>query len=225
MFKVTSAGNIEPASDGTSLESGKAYQFIFDTNAGVSAAKLTIKTVEIPVNSLDIKVNGVQASRLSATHYSITSIALNKDEAITISGVKDLANWYLDPDLFYLDGASIKLNVVSGTFAVDLYLDYGYATLRRLAADGSEATINDGALWMMAWGVANPVMTSQFAFNPGAAFCMAQVRPMVFQLTGTAVDEKDGTTLGGRFRYDYISAKYFGQDGWGTEKGKILGDA
>lgn len=65
---------------------------------------------------------------MSATHYSITSIALNKDEAITISGVKDLANWYLDPDLFYLDGASIKLNVVSGTFAVDLYLDYGYAT-------------------------------------------------------------------------------------------------
>lgn len=225
LFKVTSAGNIEPASDGTSLESGKAYQFIFDTNAGVSAAKLTIKTVEIPVNSLDIKVNGVQASRLSATHYSIKSIALNKDEAITISGVEDLANWYLDPDLFYLDGASIKLNVVSGTFAVDLYLDYGYATLRRLAADGSEATIKDGALWMMAWGVANPVMTSQFAFNPGAAFCMAQVRPMVFQLTGTAVDEKDGTTLGGRFRYDYISAKYFGQDGWGTEKGKILGDA
>lgn len=31
------------------------------------------------------------------------------------------------------------------------------------------------------------------------------------------------TTLGGRFRYDYISAKYFGQDGWGAEKGKILG--
>ena len=46
---------------------------------------------------------------------------------------------------------------------------------------------------------------------------------MVFRLTGIAVDEKDGTTLGGRFRYDYISAKYFGQDGWGKEAGKILG--
>ena len=225
LFKVTSVGNIEPATDGTSLEVGKSYQFIVDANAGNSAATLSIKTVEIPVNSLDIKVNGVQASRLSATHYQIASIALNKDESIAISGVSDLASWYLDPDLFYLDGAAIKLNVVSGTFAVDLYLDYGYATLRRLAADGSEATIKDGALWMMAWGLANPVMTSQFAFNPGSAFCMAQVRPMVFQFTGTAVDEKDGTTLGGRFRYDYISAKYFGQDGWGSEKGKILGDA
>lgn len=223
LFKVADSGNIEPASDDTVLEIGKSYQFVVDVTGGASAAVLTIKEVEIPVNSLDIKVNGVQASRVSATHYQIPSISIDKDAAISIEGISDLASWYLDPDLFYLDGATIKSNVVSGTFAVDLYLDYGYATMKRLASDGSEATISDGALWMMAWGLANPVMTQQFAFTPGTAFCMAQVRPMVFQLTGVAVDEKDGTTMGGRFRYDYISAKYFGQDGWGAEKGKILG--
>lgn len=223
LFKVADSGNIEPAADDTSLEIGKSYQFIVDVTGGTSSAVLTIKEVEIPVNSLDIKVNGVQASRVSATHYQIPSISIDKDAAISIEGISDLASWYLDPDLFYLDGATVKSNVVSGTFAVDLYLDYGYAAMKRLASDGSEATISDGALWMMAWGLANPVMTQQFAFTPGTAFCMAQVRPMVFQLTGVAVDEKDGTTMGGRFRYDYISAKYFGQDGWGNEKGKILG--
>ena len=44
---------------------------------------------------------------------------------------------------------------------------------------------------------------------------------MVFQLTGKAVAETS-SDLGGRFRYDYISAKYFGQDGWGRECGKII---
>lgn len=223
LFSVASSGNIEPKDDDTVLEIGKSYQFVVDVTGGKSAATLTIKEENVPVNSLDISVNGVAAQRVSATHYQISSLALEKDAAITISGITDLASWYLDPDFLYLDGSTIKFNVVSGTFCVDLFLDYGYATFKRLASDGSEAKIADGALWMMAWGLANPVMTNQFAFTPGTAFCMAQVKPMVFQLTGKAVDEKDGTTLGGRFRYDYISAKYFGQDGWGNEAGKILG--
>lgn len=223
-FTVTSSGNIELQS-GVKLTAGTNLRFTVDVTGGVSAATLTIKEVELAASSLDIKVNGTAASRLSATHYQVASIALEKDAAITITGIDDLSSWYLDPDFLYLDGSTLKFNVVSGTFQVDLYLDYGYATFIRLAADGSEATITDGALWMMAWGLANPVMTSQFAFNPGSAFCMAQVSPLVFQLTGTAVEETDGTTLGGRFRYDYISAKWFGQDGWGLEKGKIFGDA
>ncbi len=66
-------------------------------------------------------------------------------------------------------------------------------------------------------------MTQQFGFTEGTAFCMAEVRPLVYQLTGIAVDEKDGDTVGGRFRYDYISAKYFAQNGWGDETGKIFG--
>ena len=87
--------------------------------------------------------------------------------------------------------------------------------------DGTEATLAEGALWLMAWGVAHPVMTSQLAWNPGSAYCMAEVEPKVFQMTGVAVEETDGTTVGGRFRYDYISMKYFHQDGWGGEMGTV----
>lgn len=221
---VTSSGNIEPAKD-TKLELGQAYTLTIDVTKGVSGSVFSISKADIPVASLDIHLNGVKAARVSSTHYQVQSVELTKDAAITIDGISDLLSWYLDPDFLYIDGSALKFNVVSGKFTVDLYLDLGYATFKRLASDGNEATIKDGALWLMGWGVANPVMTSQLAFNPGAAFCMAEVKPMVFQLTGTAVDEKDGTTMGGRFRYDYISGKYFGQDGWGDECGKILGTA
>jgi len=37
---------------------------------------------------------------------------------------------------------------------------------------------------------------------------------MVFQFTGKAVAETDGTTQGGRFRYDYVSCKYFFFNGY-----------
>lgn len=97
--------------------------------------------------------------------------------------------------------------------------------LFRLKDDGTEATLSEGALWILGWGIANPVMTNQIGFDEKTAYCLAEVEPLVFQFTGTAVEEKDGTTVGGRFRYDYISAKYFAQNAWGNEAGKIFGTA
>lgn len=76
----------------------------------------------------------------------------------------------------------------------------------------------------MGWGVATPVMNKQIGWDN--AYAMAEVEDMVFEFSGTAVsDEHDDTTIGGRFRTDYLSFKYFGQNGWGREKGKILDES
>jgi len=222
LIKVTNSGNIEPAED-VKLDLGQAYTFTIDVTKGFGAASLSIVKTDIPVSSLDIHVNGVKAARVSSTHYQVQSIDIEKGQALNIEGVTDLTSWFLDPDYLYIDGSSLKFNAVSGKFAIDLYLDGGYATFRRLKSNGEEATIDEGALWMMAWGLANPTMKDgQLAFNPGAAFCLAEIKPMVFQFTGIAVEETDATTVGGRIRYDYLSFKYFGQDGWGRECGKII---
>lgn len=217
LVKITGSGNIEPA-DEVSLQTGKAYRFTIDITGG--SAVLSVEQVDIPVNALDIKVNGVQADKLSATVYRLASLDLKKGDAITIEGIANLQDWYLDPDYLYFDGA-VRFNAVDGKYSVDLHLDGNCMAIRKLKADGSEGELGDGALWLMAWGFANPVMTRQIGFTPGAAWCMAQVEPMVFQFTGTAVEETDGTTVGGRVRFDYISAKLFYQDGWGGEM-KVL---
>lgn len=222
LVTVTSSGNIEPASE-VSLELGQAYSFVVDVSNGSDAAVFSVEKADIPVASLDIRLNGVQAKRISATHYLVDNVELAKDGALAIEGIAmtDLMSWFLDPDYLYFDGSAIRFNAVSGTFDVELFLDAGYAEFTRQNASGEDGNIDDGVLWLMGWGVANPMMTKQIGFTPGQSFCMAEVQPMVFQLTGKAVAETS-SDLGGRFRFDYISAKYFGQDGWGRECGKII---
>lgn len=224
LFKVTDSGNIENIK-GKQLVSGKAYAIEVDFSDGKSSPSLHVFETEVPVSGIDIFINGVQATKLSATVYAaILDIAKDADLAIT-GELKGLETWWLDPDYLRLEGFSLKFNAMSGKYKVVMHLDGKYAEFKRMKDSENEATIAEHGLWMMGWGLASPIMkTGQFAFNPGSAFSMAEVRDMVFQLTGTAVDEKDETTLGGRFRFDYISAKYFAQDGWGGECGKILGN-
>ena len=73
----------------------------------------------------------------------------------------------------------------------------------------------------MGWGVAHPVMTSQVGWENGLYLTLAEVEDGVYQFSGKAVEETDGTTVGGAWRYDYLSFKFFGQDAWGAEYDKV----
>lgn len=222
LFKVTDSGNIE-AADGKQLVSKKGYVFEIDLSGGKASPRLRIFEIEVPVSGLDIKINGVTAGKVSATIYSaVLDLAQNQDLSIT-GDITGLDTWWLDPDFLKLEGGALKFKAMSGKYKVVLDLELGFAEFKRMKDDENTASIKEHGLWLMGWGVANPVMTKQLGFNPGKSFSMAEISDMVFQFTGTAVDEKDGTTMGGRFRVDYVSAKYFGQDGWGAECGKILG--
>lgn len=134
--------------------------------------------------------------------------------------------WYLDPDYI---GSDFTFLAVSGYYSVDIFLDHKFCLFKRVSASGVPLTSSDGAIWLMAWGLAAHTMDGvqteggQLAFTPGTSYCMAEYAPGKYRFSGIAVEEKDGTTIGGRFRYDYLSIKYFGQDGWGNEKGKIFG--
>lgn len=230
-------GNIHLA-EGVQLENGGVYRFTVDlTNTTVeesgdswtmSGAVLSLEKVgeqEIPVE--EISVNGQPMEMVTAGHYAL-DIDLEQHAALNVSGIamSDLLSYYLDPDFLTIGSTGASFNAVSGRYRIDLYTDTKYVSFTRIKADGSDATLaDDGALWMLGWGVAARVMTDQIAFEPADAFSLAEVEPLVYQFTGTAVEEKDGTTIGGRFRYDYVSAKYFAQTDWGNECGKIFGSS
>lgn len=213
------SGNIKVSG---SLKEGQYYRLTMDLTAGIDNGVLSVEAIDSPVSTMNITFEGQTASRVSADLYTVASVDLTKGDVVEISGVDNL---YIDPDYFTSSDDAVKFNASDGKYRVEIHPLTGFMELFRLKEDGTEATLAEGALWMLGWGVANPVMTSQIGFDEKTAYCLAEVEPLVFQFTGTAVEEKDGTTIGGRFRYDYVSAKYFAQNAWGNEAGKIFGSA
>ena len=223
VFQMTESGNIKLA-DGAAMTAKKAYRFTLDLTAGLNAAVLKVKEVEaIGGAALDIQVNGVKADKLSRTIYKVKAIALEKGQEISFTGIENPLEWYVDPDHFVVDGTTLKFNAVNGFYSLELNLDQNFVTVRRVKEDGAAATYADeGAITMMGWGVAQYMMTSQLAWETGALITLAEVEDGVYQFTGIAVEESDGETVGGRWRYDYLSYKFFGQAGWGAEQASDL---
>ena len=220
-----SDGNIHLA-DGVTLEAGGVYRFTVDlTNTTVdnsgdnmvmSGAVLSVvKDGEQEIPTQEIAINGQTLEMVTADHYTAT-MDLTQNSTLSVTGLEmsDMLSYYLDPDYLSLGSSALSFAATDGRYRIDLYTDSKYVSFTKVNEDGSDATLADGALWLMGWGVANPVMTSQFGWDQGSNFCMAEVSPMVFQFTGTAVGETDGTTMGGRFRYDYVSCKYFFYNGY-----------
>ncbi len=216
--------------DGVTLEMGGIYKITLDltgaTFSGSGAPTGVVMHVEQTgtqdIETEDITVNGVALDMVTSTKYT-GHVEFTQNGKVSITGISDLTSWYLTPDYLYLDSSyNICFNAVSGTYEVTLYLDSGYAEFVRLNSSGDYAEFSDGGLYLLGWGVAYPHMGNQAGWTTETAPALAQVSDGVFQLTGLAVEETD-ETMGGAFRYDYISAKYYGQRGWSYESGQVNG--
>lgn len=225
LFYVTDEGNIKVNPDST-VTVGQYYRFTLDLTGGNDAAKLSMERVEGPGITLDIFFAGEKAIKVSPILYNVPVVHLEQGQNITIEGIDmaALATAFPDPDYLEVDfsSGSIKFAAATGYYSVDLHLDdHMYMILKRVTESGTEANLGGGALWLMAHGIGTNILSNPVGFDPGLAFCMAEIRPMVFQFTGYAVPEDDSAVLGGRFRNDYISFKLFYQNGWGGEMGIV----
>lgn len=187
--------------------SSTGYTITFNT--------LTFEASPLEISQEAISINGQEMEMVSAGNYSVT-LDLKQNSSLSVSGIEltELLSYYLDPDYLTIGTTGAAFNAVSGHYRIDLNTAAKTVRFTRVKEDGTDATLAEGALWLMGWGVASPVMTNQFGWDSGNNYCMAEVRPMVFQFTGKAVAETDGTTQGGRFRYDYVSCKYFFFNGY-----------
>lgn len=170
---------------------------------------------------IDIRVNGVKAEPVQGGAYRAL-VSLKKGSKLEFSGVEDLNSWYFDRDHFNVKEDGVYFNAVEGFYTLDMNVEYKFATVRRAQADGKPATYAaEGAITLMGWGVAHPVMTHQVGWEGGLYLTLAEIQDGVYQFSGKAVEETDGTTLGGVWRYDYLSFKFFGQAAWGAEYGTV----
>lgn len=199
------------------ISGGKAIPFDV---AGKGKITFNTKTF-VGTPFIDIRVNNSKAEPTPQGSYKAL-VSLKKGDKFEFSGIEDISSWYFEPDHFNVKEDGIYFNAVDGYYTLDMNVDYKFVTVRRVKADGKAATYADeGAITIMGWGIAHPVMTNQLAWDSGSLITLAEIEDGVYQFTGIAVEETDGQTIGGRWRYDYISMKFFGQAGWGAEYGTV----
>lgn len=205
------SGNIFLA-DGVTLDMAGVYRFTLDANSTPALLHFT-KIAQNEYTPPAITVNGVELGGGPTAFEGI--VPLTKGADVKIENVDGLAEFWWDPDFF----DSGKFAAVDGDYKITLNVADKTVAARRVNSDGSAPNLSEGGLYIQGWGVASYHMTGQVGWPGTGGYQMAQVSEGVFQMTGLAVAETDDTP-GGRFRTDYISAKWFFQDGWGGEASK-----
>lgn len=207
--------------DGVTLQDNGVYVITVDLTQGIHDAIMTVNYAgEQQFEEKPIYLNGKKMQTSDNAVYS-TVIELDTNSQLSFREFTALDDLYYDPDYFKFDEDAYEITFlpVKGYYNVTLNKLAGTLSAIRVNADGSDMTLQSngtGALWLMGWGVGSPSQNEQFGWNPGNAYCMAEVKPGVFQFTGNAGPE-NGSVPGDRLRFDYLSFKFFHQNGWGGE--------
>ena len=216
------SGNVQ-LQEGKTFEPGGIYKFTLVWNGGTGTFSVEkIGQTELPKE--DLAINGQTLEQIDAANYAGV-FALNQGDVLVPTGFGDLSAWWADTNYVDTTATGLKFKPVSGNYKISVNTDTKTVMFKRVNADGTDATLADdgtGAIWLMGWGVGAPSLDNQFGWDAGKAYCMPEVAPGIYEFIGYAGPEK-GSVIGQYFRYDYISMKYFHQNGWGGEM-KLSGD-
>ena len=186
------------------------------SNLAQSTATLSLAdgSTLVPAEDTTPRLNGEALTEAGGT-LTATGISLTQGSVLEFTNVSGLEDYWLDPDFLSRDAAGIKLLAVSGWYQVALHTADKYISVVRLNEDGSKPNLEQGGLYVAGYGVAGYKMADEIGWSGSNMYQLAQVSEGVWQLTGVAVPERDGNVQGGKFRYDYVSLKYYYQSGWG----------
>ena len=147
--------------------------------------------------------------------------SFTQGQSIVVVGI-DLDGWWINPDYFRKESnGTLTFLPVDGKYRVVANMKQKYFSVTRMNGD-KEATLSDdghGAIWLMGWGVGSPSLDYQFGWNAGNNYSISEIAPKKYQFTGVEGPEH-GSSIGQRFRYDYIGCKFFYQNNWGGELSK-----
>ncbi|GEM_PF-4556682 len=141
-------------------------------------------------------------------------VDLQKGQAVTLEGIDDIADWWIDPDFFTrIEGTDNKFvfQAIDGSYRIDADQDLKYFTVQVLSG-GAPATLNadgTGAIWVIGDGqIGKPTNANGINWEPNNALCLAPIGDLKYRITLVA-----GSQIGTQA----INFKFFHQKGWGTE--------
>ena len=227
------ADEIAALSDGKMLKSSlEFYAPLAGSLDNLAQSTATLSLADgatlVPAEDTTPRLNGEALDEVGG-NLSIGKIELTQNGTLTFERVEGLDDYWIDPDFLYREGGNIKLGAVSGYYQLTLYPGSDkHISVARVNADGSKPNLSQGGLYVAGYGIAGYKMVDEIGWSGSNMYQLAQVSTNVWQVTGIAVPERDPDVQGGKFRYDYISLKYFFQSGWGGEASKgitITGNA
>ncbi len=131
-------------------------------------------------------------------------LSVNQGDVLAVGNL-NLADIWVDPDFFEVDGANLKFKAVAGDYKFTYDATNKWISVVPMV-DGARATYENGkALWFIGDGGGKPNVNNLIGWNTGEApLAMAQIGENKYQITLFMKAE------GG-------SVKIFGQSDWGVE--------
>lgn len=191
-----------------------------NSNAGVFTITFNMKSFEgSPFVKLEF--NGSEMSMVDSDNYSLVT-TLTQNEAYTLTGISDFADWDVDMDFFERKDASAPETLtflpMTGLYKVTANFKFKYLKIEAMASESELAVLNadgtGGALWVIGdTNIGKPTTSNSASWSPEAGgLCMARVADGKFQITLVAGQSINAS------KFDF---KIFWQKTW--DHGEFLG--
>ncbi len=159
----------------------------------------------------EILLNGTKLRMIDKENYEIDA-DLTRGEEVTIEGLEDIAEWWIDSDYFtVIETGKYTFTPISGKYRITANLTKKYFRVEVLDGNSPAALKADGtgAVWIIGDQVGKPsYITNHVGWDPSKALCMAPVGNKIYQVT-----LKGGETV----NTETINFKFFHQKNWGGE--------
>ncbi|WP_167619797.1 DUF5121 domain-containing protein [Maribellus sediminis] len=161
----------------------------------------------------EIVLNGQKMNMVDKENYQL-DITLTQGEDISIEGLGNIAEWWIDADYLTKQEDGLYTFVpMSGKYRIYANLTLQYFRIEALDGN-SPAVLNadgTGAVWIIGDNVGKPSLAEKtVGWNTDNALCMAPIGDKKYQVT----------LVGGEnISTDGINFKFFHQKGWGGEFG------
>lgn len=200
------------------LSEGKNVNPITFSGTAAEPYEVTFNALTYEVTPLvNVLFDGEKMTAQDANTYLIQK-SFTQGQSIVVSGI-DMSGWWINPDYFTKESnGTLTFLPVDGKYRVVANMKQKYFGITRMDGD-NDASLSDsghGAIWLMGWGVGSPSLDYQFGWNDGNNYCVPEISSKKYQFTGVAGPEHN-SVYGQRFRFDYISGKFFFQNGYGNE--------
>lgn len=188
-----------------------------NSNAGEFTITFNLKTFE---GSPFIKLlfDGTEMTMLDNDNYYIVT-TLTQNQAYSLTGVADFADWNVDLDFFERKNASnpeeLTFLPMTGMYKVTANFKHSYLKIEAMKSATELATLNDdgsGAIWAIGGTeVGKPTLKNAYGWSPeDGGMCLARVADKKYQLTLVAGISINASS------FDF---KFFHQKTWGGEFG------